>query len=164
MREDKFIGLVTSKAWRGQLATILLQHISPGEVEQSDLHQMLVHYGFGGDWKAAARQYLGQNKPVPAAIVRGILDDLERPKKRGRNARKEQRAEQLADDIACFLATEHLMKKKGKRLRVSPACEQVGALMAGKRMSRQAVSDARERGLAAIQALETQSLKLQENL
>ena len=164
MAEDKFISLVTSQAWRGQLAAILLAHQSPKEVEQSDLHQMLVHYAFGGDWKTAAKYYIGQKKPVPASIVKGILDNLERPKKRGRNARKEQRAEQLADDIACFLATEHLMKKKGKRLKVSPACEQVGARMAGKCMSRQAVSDARERGLAGIQALEAQSLKLQENL
>ncbi len=142
MAED-FVALVTSKAWREQLASLLLGRLSPAELKKFGEHGLLARWWVDGDPYAGLEYYVSKNKPVPASIGKAILQD-KKPKKRGRNAGKEQQAEQAAYDIACFLATEHLMEKEG--LKLSPACERVGTLMTPTRRSRQAVGDAQERG------------------
>jgi hypothetical protein len=142
--EENFLALVTSKAWREKLASLLLGRLSPSELEMCGEHELLGRWFFGGDHWAGFKYYMDRNKPMPGSIAKAIWNERHKPKKRGRNARKEQQAEQAAFDIACFLATEHLMKKE--RMKLSPACQLVGDLMSGRHCTRQAVVDARERG------------------
>jgi len=65
-----------------------------------------------------AESYVAQGKPVPAFLVAAILEDR-KPKKIGRHAHAEEKAKQLASDMACFLAVEDLMRNDG--LKQTPA-------------------------------------------
>jgi hypothetical protein len=148
MAED-FVSLVTSKAWRERLASLLLGRLSSAELEKFGEDGLLARWWVNGDSYAGVEYYVSKNRPVPASIGKAIMEEHQRPKKRGRNARREEQAEQAAHDIACFLATEYLMETEG--LKLSPACERVGTLMIGSRRSRQAVADARKRGKCLAQ-------------
>lgn len=121
MAED-FVAMVTAPAWRAQLASLLRDHLSPSTPQEQ------------------AAPYLENNLAVPARIVRRMMAPA-KPKKRGRYARTEEQATQLADDIVRFLAVEHLLRTSKESY--SAVCERVGKLL---HVTRQAVDDGYRRG------------------
>jgi hypothetical protein len=140
MAEDDFLQLITAKSWREQLATFLSGELTDEESKKYGAQAKAVRWFFDHDAQAGAEYYVEKGQPVPPRIVRALLDH--KPKKRGRHARKTERAKQMASDIVCFLATEHLLLLP-KPQSPSAISERVGKLM---HLSRQSVDGGRARG------------------
>jgi hypothetical protein len=133
---EDFLTYITSPEWRRKMAVVL----SFGKLTLHGECKLVVRSGgreflsrtFFNNPEAAAAKYVRKDKPVPARIVRAMLEK----RKPGRHTRREEWALQKAGDLACFFAVQHLLDK-GKK--PTPAGEQVGKLMG---LSRQSVIDA----------------------
>jgi hypothetical protein len=128
MAED-FLSLVTSKAWRAELAGLFLGKLSSAELEgRTENEQLVLRWIVNRDPYAGAEYYAKKNSPLlPVSIARAILEDRKR-KKGGRHSNSKEWAKQKASDAACFLAMEHL-RESDPGLSQTAAGDRVGRLM-----------------------------------
>ena len=125
---EGFLSLVTSEAWREELAGLFLGRLSSAELEgRTENEQLFLRWIVNRDPYAGAEYYARKNGPLPVSIAKAILVDRKR-KKGGRHSNPKEWAKQRASDAACFLAMEHLRESHPEWSQTA-AGERVGKLM-----------------------------------
>jgi hypothetical protein len=112
MAEEADLIRVTSQEWCDQFAKQLLitKKYEPSYYEDVPYGDHTTRiYALGGMEAAygAAKKYVDKEQPVPASIVRAILEE-HKPKKGGRHSRLEQWAADKANAYSCYFAMERL--------------------------------------------------------
>lgn len=126
MPVDKYLRAVTSLKWREQLALVLL-----GKTEK-DMPDGWADWAFNGSPYKLAEALADRGRPVPAPVMRAILDD-HKPKaggrhRGGRHSRREVWAMEKARSIAAYVAMTQIMEKNPE-LTAPQASKKVAAMM-----------------------------------
>jgi hypothetical protein len=115
-------------------------HLARSRSSRERLAELFAHAVSNEPLWSLVEAHVRFEKPLPVALTKALIEDKKKPAKRGRHARSEEIGRQRADDVAIFAALGYLVLEK--KMKMTPACEQVGRLMG---LTRQAVRKAWER-------------------